>query len=265
MTPMVDFYATTMKLSAARWLQYRARSFLLQVAMAFEAVVYLALWGTVAATGGMAGWTVGEVSAYYIVWTLVRQMTTTHTPDEFERRIRTGQFSTHLLRPIHPLHYDLADGAGAKLVMLVLWLPIGIVLTLAFHPEMTLSAVKVAAFALACCAGFLIRSLYLWLLGMLAFWTTRVTAAFALLLSLELLLSGRFIPVPLLPDWLRLITDLLPFRWVFGFPIETMATDMAPTQLMAGLATQLLWIGIGAAAVALAWPRALRRYSAVGN
>jgi len=265
MRSLAGFYATTMKLSAARWLQYRVRSFVLQLAMAFEAVIYLALWRTVAGGGAVAGWTVGDVSAYYIVWTLVRQVSITYTPDEFERRIRTGQFSAHLLRPVHPIHYDLADSAGAKLVMLLLWVPIGTVLTLAFHPVMTLSAVKLAVFAFACCAGFLIRSLYLWLLGLIAFWTTRVTAAFALLLSLELLLSGRFVPVSLLPDWIRTIAGLLPFQWVFGFPIETLATDMAPTRLLTGLSMQVLWVGIGATGVAMVWPRAVRRYSAVGN
>lgn len=265
MRALAGFYATAMKLSAARWLQYRTRNFVLQLAMAFEAVVYLALWRTVAGGAQPSGWTAGGVSAYYIVWTLVRQMSITQTPDEFERRIRTGQFSLLLLRPVHPLHHDLADGTGAKLVMLVLWLPIGAVLTLVFRPELTVTAVKLVAFAFACGAGYLIRSLYFWLLGLTAFWTTRVSAAFAFLLSAELLLSGRFVPVALLPAWLQPIAGFLPFRWVFGFPIETLATDMTPAQLVTGVATQAGWIALGAAGVALLWPVAVRRYSAVGN
>ena len=66
----------------------------------------------------------GDFAAYYIVWTLVRNMNIVFTPYGWEERIREGELSAPLLRPLHPVHYDLGDFAGWKFVVILLWLPI---------------------------------------------------------------------------------------------------------------------------------------------
>ena len=58
------------------------------------------------------------------------------TPYGWEWRIREGELSGALLRPLHPIHYDLACFAGWKVVMIVLWLPIAAVLSIAFDPTL---------------------------------------------------------------------------------------------------------------------------------
>ena len=59
------------------------------------------------------------------------------TPYGWEWRIREGELSAALLRPLHPLHDDIAGFAGWKVVTIVLWLPIAAVLWLAFDPSST--------------------------------------------------------------------------------------------------------------------------------
>ena len=56
------------------------------------------------------------------------------TPYGWEWRIREGELSSHLLRPLHPIHYDLAWFAGGKVPWLVMYLPIGVGLAFVFHP-----------------------------------------------------------------------------------------------------------------------------------
>ena len=77
-----------------------------------------------------------QFAAYYIVWTLVRTMNIVFTPFGWEWRIREGQLSAQLLRPLHPIHYDLAWFAGQKVLWLVMYLPIGVGLSLVFHPTL---------------------------------------------------------------------------------------------------------------------------------
>ena len=52
------------------------------------------------------------------------------TPYGWEWRIQRGQLSGELLRPIHPLHHDVAYFAGWKVVVIVLWLPLAAFLAL---------------------------------------------------------------------------------------------------------------------------------------
>ena len=264
---LVDFYATGMRTAVQSQFQYRVANYFWMVGMLAEPVIYLVVWTTVArAQGGeLNGITAGQFAAYYIVWTLVRNMNIVFTPYGWEWRIRDGQLSGLLLRPLHPLHYDLAYFAGWKVVVIVLWLPVAGILALAFRPELSPNVAQVAAFALAIWGAYLIRSMFLWLLGMLSFWTTRVSAVFEVFFVGELLLSGRLVPMQLMPEWVQGLAGFTPFYWTFGFPIEALVADLDGRTLVEGLLLQALWTLIGLGLVLVAWRYAVRRYSAVGN
>ena len=113
--------------------------------------------------------------------------------------------------------------------------------------------------------GGVIRTMFMSTLGMVTFWTTRVSALFELLIALELLLSGRLVPLPLMPDWAEDIANVLPFKWSFYFPIETLVGDMSNRELLEGLGMQLLWFVALTGLFLFVWRFAVRRYSAVGN
>lgn len=267
MSALVDVYATVARAGVQEQLQYRTANYLYMIGMVVEPVVYLVVWSTVAAAqgGSVGGYTPGGFAAYYIVWTLVRNMNIVFTPYGWEHRIREGQLSGMLLRPLHPLHFDLAYFAGWKAVVIVLWLPIAAGLAIAFRPELSPDALQVAAFLVAIWGAYLIRSLLLFLLGMVTLWTTRVTALYELYFAAELLLSGRLVPLDLMPGWVQQIADVLPFASTFGFPIEALVADLSPADLGRGLLIQLAWVGLGTIGVRVVWRRAVRRYSAVGG
>jgi ABC-2 type transport system permease protein len=256
-----------MKIAILMQFQYRAANYLYMIGMIAEPVVYLVVWTTIARAhgGSVGGYTAGQFAAYYIVWTLVRNMNIVFTPYGWEFRVREGEFSASLLRPVHPIHYDLSYFAGYKVVVIVLWLPLAAILALAFHPTLSLTPLGVAVFAVAIWGAYLIRSVLLWVLGLVTFWTTRVSAIFELYFAAELLLSGRLVPLSLLPRWAQQVASFLPFEWTFGFPIQALVGRMTARQLLGGLGMQVLWVAIGSALVALLWRISLRRYSAVGT
>ena len=267
MKAWLDFYWTTMKTAVLEQFQYRVANYFYMIGMIAEPVIYLVVWSAIARArgGSVEGYTPGEFAAYYIVWTLVRNMNLVFTPYGWEWRIRQGVLSGLLLRPVHPIHFDLAFFAGWKVVVIVLWLPLAAVLSLIFRPTLDVTALEVGVFFVAIWGAYLIRSMFQWALGLISLWTTRVAAIFELYFAAELLLSGRLVPMALLPDWAQRIADYLPFQWAFAFPIETLVGRLTPAQLLEGLAAQALWITAGALVVAVVWRFGIRRYSAVGG
>jgi ABC-2 type transport system permease protein len=264
---LVLLYAAVGRAGVQTQIQYRGANYLYMVGMVVEPVIYLVVWTTVAdASGGqVGGYTPGSFAAYFIVWTLVRNMNIVFTPYGWEERVKDGQLSGMLLRPVHPIHYDVAYFAGWKVVVVVLWLPLAGLLALLFRPTLSPTLAQIATFAVAIWGAYLIRTLVLFLLGMVTLWTTRVAALFELFFAAELLLSGRLVPMDLMPDWVLAISFWLPFRSTFGFPIEALVSDLSHQQLVAGLVTQLVWIVLSGAAAWFVWRRAIRRYTAVGN
>ena len=264
---LIDFYLTLMRTAIQAQFQYRVANYMYMIGMVAEPVIYLVVWSTIAEQhgGSVEGITAGQFAAYYIVWTLVRNMNIVFTPYGWEERIREGQLSAQLLRPLHPIHYDVAFFAGWKLVVIVMWLPIAVVLSLIFHPELDVSALEVAVFAVAIWGAYLIRTMFLWLLGMTSIWTTRASALFETYVMAELLLSGRLVPLQLMPDWAQRLADLLPFQWTFFFPIQALVGELSTEELLQGLGMQVLWTAIGTGLVLVAFRRSVRHYSAVGN
>ena len=122
---LVDFYVTTMRTSIQQGFQYRAAHYMYMLGMVAEPVIYLVVWSTIAeqSGGSVNGLTPGYFAAYYIVWTLVRNMNIVFTPYGWEWRIREGELSGQLLRPLHPIHHDLAWFAGWKVVVIVALAP----------------------------------------------------------------------------------------------------------------------------------------------
>ena len=263
----LGYYRAAIQVSILEQLQYRIANYLYLVGMVAEAVVYLVVWSTVARAqgGAVGGYTPGDLAAYYIVGMLVHSMNLVLSPYSWESRVKDGQLSGELLYPIHPLHHDVAYYAGSNLMTMVMSLPVVAVLVWIFKPALAPTAYQAVAFLVAIAGAYLIRTLELSLLGMITFWTTRVGAIFELYFALELLLSGRLVPMSLMPEWVQRVARYLPFQWALYFPIESLVGRLPPAQLLAGLGMQVLWIVLGIAAVKVVWRLGIRRYTAVGG
>jgi len=263
----VDFYVTTMRTAVATQFQYRAANYFYMLGMVAEPVIYLVVWSTIARShgGSVSGISAGQFAAYYIVWTLVRNMNIVFGAPFWEWRIREGQFSGQLLRPMHPIHFDVAYFAGWKFVVVAMWIPIAVGLSLVFHPALHPSVLEVVVFVIAIWGAYLLRTATQETIGMLNFWTTRGAAVFDLYMATELLLSGRLVPLKLMPGWVQTLADFLPFKWTFGYPIESLVGNLSTRSLLFGLGAQALWIGGMFLVFRFAFRVAVRHYSAVGG
>jgi ABC-2 type transport system permease protein len=263
---LVDFYATQMRTAVVAQLQYRVAQYFYMLGMVAEPVIYLVVWSTIADQHGGAvnGITAGQFAAYYIVWTLVRNMNIVFGAPFWEWRIREGRLAGDLLRPLNILHYDLAYFAGWKFVVVVLWLPIALGLSAVFHPDLHPSALQIVVFIVAIWGAYFVRTMFQATIGMLNFWTTRGGAIFDLYMAIEMLLSGRLVPLKLMPGWVQTLADFLPFKWTFGFPIESLVSNLSTRSLLLGLGAQVMWTAIGYVLFTFAWRAAIKRFSAVG-
>jgi ABC-2 type transport system permease protein len=247
-------------------LQYRASLFIWMIGQVLEPLIYLVVWSTVSASrGGSVGdFTSAQFAAYYIVFMLVNQLTYTWIMYEYEYRIRGGLLSPALLRPVHPIHADIADNVSSKLVSLPVMLVIAAGLALIFKPAASLRLWAMLAFLPAIFLAFLLRFLVEWALAQAAFWTTRVSAINQVYFVLLLFLSGQIAPLTLFARPIQILAAILPFQWMIGFPVELVLGRLTPVQAATGLAAQAVWLVISLTLVRIVWRAGIRIYSAVG-
>ena len=263
----INMYTVAARQAILEQLQYRLANMLFMVHLLIEPVIYLVVWTTIAnAQGGsVGGYTAAQFAGYYIIWTLVRQFNLSLGPQSFSWRIKEGRLAAELLRPVHPILVDIGYYLGYKVTATMYWLPVGALLWLVFRPEIQPVLWQVAAFPLALMLAFFIRFALLWLLGLVCFWTERVDALFELYFTLELLLSGRLVPLEIMPHWAQSIANFAPFQWTFYFPIEILLGRTGVNEFLRGFGTQILWVVICYGLVLLVWKRAVKHFTAVGG
>jgi ABC-2 type transport system permease protein len=259
-------YSQQFKTSLAMMLQYRASLVIWLIAHVLDPLVYLVVWTRVSRSSGgsVGGYGAAEFAAYFIVLMLVNHVTYTWIMYEYEYRVRHGSLSFALLRPVHPIHSDLADNVSSKIVTLPLILAAAVILGLIFRPVFHLTAWAAAAFLPAVLLAFAVRFLLEWTLALAAFWTTRVSAINQVYFIAVLFLSGQMAPLSLLPAPLRFAATILPFRWTTSFPVELLLGRVGWIETLMGLGAQAAWIVLCLFLLRLVWRAGVRVYSAVG-
>jgi ABC-2 type transport system permease protein len=265
-TGLGELYRQQMKTSFAAMLQYRAALVIWLISQVLDPVIYLIVWTTVtAASGGeVGGYTRGDFAAYFLALMLVNNITYSWIMHEYEYRVREGTLSAALLRPVHPIHADIADNLASKMISTPMMLVLAIGLGFVFRPEIRLVPWALAAFVPAAALAFVLRFLIEWTLALAAFWTTRVSALNQTYYVALLFLSGQVAPLSLFPGFVQAIGMALPFRWMIAFPVELVLGNLTPTQTLIGFGAQMAWIGVGLVLVRIAWRAGVRQYSAVG-
>ena len=255
------------KAFAIATMQYRVQEGMQLMGLLVEALIYLVVWTTVARSGGgeVGGYSVGEIAAYFIGWMFVRNITTGWSPWGIEWRIRRGDFNSLLLRPINPIFADAAEMIAGKVVGAITLGPTMVILALVFQPRFAVVPWSLLALIPALVLAFLLRYTLMYAMSMTAFWTTRVTALFELWYAVEFFFSGRIAPLTVLPEWGQRIAGVLPFQWMFYFPLELMLGRLSPQETGFGFLMQAVWLAAMVILFRLVWSRAVRRYAAVGG
>lgn len=266
---MIDFmtyYWVQLKTSWAVQFQYRASMVIWLIFMVVEPVIYLAVWSTVAEAqgGSVEGTTASQFAAYFITSMLVNHATFTWIMWNYEYYVREGVLSSLLLRPVHPIHADIAENVAYKAMTLTVLLPIAGLLSLAFRPAFAFEWWSTLLFIPVLVLAAALRFFVEWTLALAAFWMTRVSALNQIYFVIFLFFSGRLAPLDLFPDFVQSLSFFLPFRWILYFPIELLAGNQTPLQALVGIGALLGWLAFHLLIMRFVWQRGVKEFSAVG-
>lgn len=266
MRSVIELYIQQFKTTLATMFAYRASLLIWMIGQVLEPLVYLIVWSIVSNnSGGSVGdYTTGQFAAYYIFLMLINQVTYTWVMYEFEYRIREGTFSFALLKPVHPIHSDIADNISSKLITTPTMVLVAIGLSVLFHPVFSPEPWAIALLFPVLGLAFAVRFLLEWSLALSAFWTTRVGAINQTYFVVMLFLSGQFAPLTLFPWPIQVVANILPFRWLIAYPIELVTGRLSISEAFIGLGVLSVWLIISYALFRFIWRAGVKVYSAVG-
>lgn len=203
---------------------------------------------------------------YFASLILVERLTSAWDVWELDREIREGGFSHQILRPLHPVHWAIAENLVYKGFFLAILLPIWILLSF-FLPvlRLHLSGSQWIFFLLAVLLGAALRFTFGYMCGLLGFWVTKVTAIYGMFEAVSLFFSGRIAPLSLLPPFMQQISLFLPFRYMIGFPIEIVTGSVTGMEIGYGFLGSALWMLVFIVGFKGLWKVGLQKNQAMGG
>lgn len=229
-------------------------------------LILMNVWLTVGEARGFSGSEKQYVVQYFFVQMILSVLISAWQAPFLSERIKRGDISAHLLKPIGFLWFYVAGNLGEKIWKILFSFPaiflIGYMyrdsLCLAFEGNVFL-IIPVIAFAAS--INFLIEQL----IGMAAFWTSSVRSINNYNDMIFYVTSGKLFPLKYIGNVIPLgIINILPYKYILGFPIDVVLGKVTSSELLQGVFMQVLWIGTLILLYKFLWSKGLKRYGGYG-
>ena len=207
-----------------------------------------------------------ETMLTYIVIAMLLQGFVGGVGNELAENIKEGQVAIELMRPYDMIFKMFAVDVGEK-VMYLIQGTIPMILTAYFFMDLSFpkSPETMLLFIVSALVGIWIGTFFDFLVGVLAFWTVNVWGVRVLKESLITFFSGALVPITLFPDWLRTITEFLPFQAMVYLPVSIYSGLITGTEAYMALGVQLFWLISLYVLVRVIWSQAIKQITIFGG
>jgi ABC-2 type transport system permease protein len=219
------------------------------------------LTATVKAAGGeLAGYDAASISAY--IWISQAMLGSVNLMGRIDlaERIRNGDITIDLLRPLDIHTATIARELGRSLFNL---LPRGVpcVLIGALVVGMSTPASPAAYLlgAVSLLVAMMLSAATVYLVAAAGFWIVETRGLQLLYMVAAGFLAGLFVPVWLFPPWLQAIALATPFPALLMFPTDILTGRATETAAAGLVGVQLVWLAV-TVALGQAMTRAGRRH-----
>ena len=202
------------------WAAYRTHSlvslFVGPVFFLSQILIWRALYSGRDLIGGM---TLEQMLAYLGLVTLVGYLTMDFADWNLQMLIRTGKFTTFMLRPVHHRFFALSQKVGHRFLgLLYEFIPVYLIIRFILGVELHVAYPFWAVVSVA--LGFLMTFYINYCIGITGFWLVRTTGARAIFQLISRVFSGVYLPLTIFPSALQEVLLFLPFQFTTYLPVS---------------------------------------------
>jgi ABC-2 type transport system permease protein len=234
--------------------------------LSFMSMVYL--WRAAEMRGeSLAGFDQNQIITYYFIGILVWAFCGWYAFWWVAQAIKDGSIVRYITRPMS-FHWHTFAGefawhtvnSGIYLIFLVViyfltqeWLVINTTFS------------QLALFILAMVLAALVTFEFNMFMSTAAFWIINFEGLGALYWMVMTLFGGHIVPLSFYPSFWQSAVKLLPFRYMYSFPIEIFLSRISGWPLVRSYLTAAGWIAILYFLYKIFWQKGLKEYTAFGQ
>lgn len=182
-------------------------------------------------------------------------------------KVTSGAFAIDLIRPVNFIamhYYQLLGGMCSSFIMR------GLPVIIIFFPLLVMNATLNAPIYLVCAIIAVVLGHFMYiiiysLIGFMAFTFLEIWPFNRLMNDTIRFLSGSFIPLALFPSWLGTLANILPFRFLYSFPLELMIGNIDSNTILFNFTILFLWLVILGLLLLLTYKKAINKCTVQGG
>ena len=260
-----DVLASSLRVGFAEAMAYRSE-FVVWFLSTNTPLIMLVLWHAVAAEAPVGRFGEREFTAYFLTTLVVRLLTGAWVVWEINNEVRSGALAMRLLRPVHPFVAYATENLAAWPLRLAMVVPIIAVLFWVLGPSfLSGDPLQWLLFPVAIAGAWLLTFSAMLVIGSLSLFWHSSFGVFEVWMTLYFVFSGYIVPLELFPPHLAAIVDVLPFRYLISFPVETVLGLVPFATSIEYMLRQWAFIALFGTAALMLWRAGVRRYEAFGG
>jgi ABC-2 type transport system permease protein len=246
---------------------YRGMILLWMTSWLISFLVMLFLWQSADISGSMAGFTKNQLITYYFIGILVWAVCGWYPFSFIIGLIKEGTLVQYITKPMS-FYWSLLGGELAwHTVSTALYL-IFISLIYIFVRQylfFDLTLVRFILFILSMAVASLVTFEFNIALSNVAFWVINAWGFGSAYWAAMSLLGGHMIPLAFFPSSVKTVVYLLPFRFMYSFPLEIYLNQLSGLSLLWSFLVGLFWIIFLHLVYRYFWRKGIKIYTAFGQ
>lgn len=181
-------------------------------------------------------------------------------------KIRKGTIVFDLLRPVDFVNARLSENLGQTLLQVIFSFCMLGVFSL-FFPELSgpASVGHFCLFVISLVLSYIIMLSVCLLSGLLSFWLMNNWGIRNVRMALVSFLSGALVPISMLPGWMRVILEYLPFKGIIYTPTMIYMGQYGGNEMLLQLCLQLFWAAFMWIGTRMLFAKAVKRVTVNGG
>lgn len=217
---MENKYLEYFKIGFKKSIEYKSYLIGVLTTPIFMGVFFYFIWGYIFSVKGggdpdflIGGFTFKEMMVYLIIGLLINTARSSDVAQRISEVIKSGDIAIYLCRPVNFVKSLLAEGIGAKVINLAMFIVLLVAMTKIFDLPVPSSSIMTIFLVYAVFMLLFDIVLYV-IIGGLSFWFVEIWGIRASIEQILWILSGRVLPLSLFPGWMQTFLAFTPFMYL---------------------------------------------------
>lgn len=255
----IKLYLMIIYKEAQRFFTYRANIFAGLISAVLILAARFALWHSLFATGNAQVATFEDTMTFFVINDILILWIAASYSNYIGPDVASGDIVYRLMKPAsYHLQLIALSHARAFISTITRSLPM-FIFAVIFIDLIFPTVIVFMAFLLVAILGGIIYSLLDLIISYTVFWLTEYWYVSWFKRAIFALFGGLALPLWFYPEWLRSISELLPFQFAIFVPVELYLGRIPVSDIGAILLIQLFWIAVLFLCERLIWKWAQRK------